>query len=114
MPEPGARRSIADRSWDVRQSLLDLLDRARTNDGPIQPQQVEDVLDRFKLWTGNLGALHQAHKRISLESRLADSPEVQDQICEQFDDMEEAIQDCTLSCNLFFASRVNWLTDFQC
>lgn len=103
MPQSSDRRSIADRSWDVRQSLFDLLDRARTTQAPVESQQVEDVLDRFKLWTGNLGALHHAHKRISLESRLADSPEVQGQICEQLDDMQEAIQDRTSYSSLFCA-----------
>lgn len=95
MPQSSDRRSIADRSWDVRQSILDLLDKSKTVEAPVQPQKVEDVLDKFKLWAGNLGALHQAHKRLSLESRLADSPEVQDEICEQLDDMQEAIQDRT-------------------
>ncbi|KAG6355242.1 hypothetical protein INS49_004324 [Diaporthe citri] len=99
MPQPSDRKSMADRSWDVRQSLLDLLDKTRTTEAPMGPQEVEDVLDMFKLWTGNLGALHQAHKRISLESRLADSPEVQGQICEQLDDMQEAIQDLLALCS---------------
>lgn len=97
MPQPIDRRSIADRSRDVRASLLDLLDKAKTTEAPIEQHEVEDILDRFKLWTGNLGALHEAHKRMSLESRLADSPEVQGQICEQLEDMQEAIQDCTLN-----------------
>lgn len=93
MTQSTARRSIADRSLEVRQSLLDILDKARTIEAHVEVQKVEDALYRFKLWTGNLGALHQAHKRMSLESRLADSPEVQDQICEQLDDMQEAAQD---------------------
>lgn len=101
MPQPSSHRSIADRSWDIRQSLLDLLDKARTTEASIEPQEVEDILDRFKLWTGNLGALHQAQKRISLESRLADSPEVQGQICEQLEDMQEAIQDRILYSSLY-------------
>lgn len=95
MPQSSDRRSIADRSWDVRQSILDLLDKSKAVEAPVQPPKVEDVLDKFKLWAGNLGALHQAHKRLSLESRLADSPEVQDEICEQLDDLQEAIQDRT-------------------
>lgn len=112
MPQPSDHKSIADRSCDIRQSLLDLLDKARTTETPIEPREVDDVLDRFKLWTGNLGALHQAHKRISLESRLADSPEVQAHICEQLDDMQEAIQDRILY-SLIRASVITWLTYFQ-
>lgn len=110
MPQPINDRSIADRSGDVRASLLDLLDKAKTTEAPIEQQEAGDILDRFKLWTGNLGALHQAHKRMSLESRLADSPEVRGQICEQLEDMQEAIQDCTLHSWPF---RVLTLTYFQ-
>lgn len=87
-------KSIADRSSDVRGSLCGVLEKSKTPGSPVEAHEVEDVLDRFKLWTGNLGALHQAHKRVSLESRLADSPEVRDQICEHLDDMQEASQDC--------------------
>jgi hypothetical protein len=104
-------RTIADRSSDVRQSLLDLLDGARTTKAPIESQKVDDVLDRFKLWTGNLGALHQAQRRMSLDSRLAGSPEVRNQICEQLDDMQEAIQDRKLCPNLFTYLQ---LTEVQC
>lgn len=87
------RRSIADRSSEVRQSILDLLHNTKTDEIPLETQGAEDILDRFKLWAGNLGAFHKPHKGMSLESRLADSPEVQGQICEQLDDMQEAMQD---------------------
>lgn len=95
MADSNANKSIAERSSDVRGSLLDVLEKSKTAGSPVEVHTVEDLLDRFKLWTGNLGALHQAHKRMSLESRLADSPEVRDQICEHLDDMQEAPQDCT-------------------
>lgn len=114
MSQPSDGRTIADRSWDIRKSLLSLLDSTKTNEVPIKIRDVEDILDRFKLWTGNLGALHQAHKRMSLESRLADSPEVQSQICEQLGDMQEAIQDCKLPyIGSICAFKDTWLTIFQ-
>lgn len=97
-------RSIADRSSDVRETLSSLSASARATQTALELQKVEDVHDRFKLWAGNLGALHQPHKRISLEARLADSPEVQDHICEQLDDMQEAAQDCEYFCSLFHDS----------
>lgn len=93
MSQASDRRSIADRSRDVKQSMLDLLRKTRVTKTPFAAEAVEDILDRFKLWTGSLGAFHQAHKRMSLESRLADSSEIRDHICEQLDDMQEAIHD---------------------
>lgn len=74
--------------------MVDLLGRTRTSEAHLATETVQDVLDRFILWTGNLGALHQPHKRSSLESRLARFPEVQDQICEQLEDLEESIREC--------------------
>lgn len=74
--------------------MVDLLGRTRTSEAPLATETVQDVLDRFRLWTGNLGALYQPHKRLSLESRLAEFPEVQDQICEQLEDLEESIREC--------------------
>lgn len=94
MSHPNDHRSIADRCSDVRETLSSLVASARATETPLELQKVEDMHDRFQLWAGNLGALHQPHKRLSLESRLADSPEVQDHICEQLDDMQEAAQDC--------------------
>lgn len=110
MAQSTARRSIADRSLEVRQSLLDILEKASTIEAHLEVKRVEDALSRFKLWTGNLGALHQAHKRMSLESRLADSPEVQDQICEQLDDMQEAAQDS----NCYFSLSDDLVTADRC
>ncbi|KAG8162228.1 hypothetical protein KVR01_007993 [Diaporthe batatas] len=93
MADSNPKKSIAERSADVRRILLDVLEKSKTIESPVEARKVEDVLDRFKLWAGNLGALHPAHKRVSLESRLADSPGVRDQICEHLDDMQEASQD---------------------
>ncbi|KAJ0109407.1 hypothetical protein J7T55_000332 [Diaporthe amygdali] len=99
MTQASDRRSIADRSRDVKQSMLDLLRKTRVTKTPFAAEAVEDILDRFKLWTGSLGAFHQAHKRMSLESRLADSSEIRDHICEQLDDMQEAIHDLLPLCS---------------
>lgn len=101
MSQASDRRSVADRTGDVKQRLLDLLRETRAGEAPLAFETVEDVLDRFKLWSGNLGALHPPHKHMSLEMRLAGSPEVQDQICEQLDDLYEAVQDCESLTSIF-------------
>lgn len=94
MADSYADKGIAERSSDIRQSLLDVLEKSKSAESLVELRKVADLLDRFQLWTGNLGALHHAQKRMSLESRLADSQEVKDQICEHLDDMQEALQDC--------------------
>lgn len=95
MAEASDFRSIADRCGEIRRNLVKLLSETRASEAaPVSTETVEDVIDRFKLWTGNLGALHQPQKRMSLESRLADSPEVRNQICEQLSDLQEALEDC--------------------
>lgn len=87
-------RSVADRCGEIRQIMVSLISDTTAKEAPFAPEAVEDALDRFKLWTGNLGALHQPQSRMSLESRLADSLEVRNQICEQLSDLQEALQDC--------------------
>lgn len=94
MPQTTDRRSIADHSRDVNRSLSNLLVETRTTETTLAGETVEDILDRFKLWAGNLGALHEPHKRMSLESRLADHPDLQNMISEQLQNIQEAIQDC--------------------
>lgn len=115
MPPTSGFKSITDRAEDVRQTLLDLLREAGTSEGwPLASGSIEDVLDRFKLWSGNIGALHHPYKRLSLETRLASSPEVQDQICEQLDDLQESLQDCKSLTDLEQPQRTVWVTIAKC
>ncbi|KAI1389423.1 uncharacterized protein F4822DRAFT_199741 [Hypoxylon trugodes] len=74
--------------------LIDLLKEKEATDGVVvTPTSVSDVLDRFSLWCGNLGALHKPTKKLSLDQRLADAPDVKDQILVNIDDFNEAIED---------------------
>ncbi|KAI0114257.1 hypothetical protein F4776DRAFT_330204 [Hypoxylon sp. NC0597] len=90
-------RSISERSRKVRKSLENLKGQiqkeTREEQLLIQPDAIEDILDRYLLWTGNLGALHEPTNRLSLDCRLSAAPEIRDQICEFLDDLQEAIDD---------------------
>ncbi|KAI0832188.1 hypothetical protein F5Y06DRAFT_290453 [Hypoxylon sp. FL0890] len=82
MSSPG--RSISERSREVKKSLRDLKDQiekeTRKDQLLIQADAIEDILDRYSLWTGNLGALHEPANKLSLDSRLLTAPEIRNQI----------------------------------
>lgn len=89
-PESG---TIADHCRDVRESLVTLTQGEDTRGvQPLLPD-LEDILDRFTLWTGNMGAWHPPHSRMSLDSRLSESPEVRHQISQLLHNLYESIQD---------------------
>lgn len=71
----------------VKDQLAD--DSKRTK---IQPRNIQDLLDKFALWTGSLGALQS--NKLSLDYRLHDAPDIQEQICEYLENLLEAVQDC--------------------
>ncbi|RYP70251.1 hypothetical protein DL771_005554 [Monosporascus sp. 5C6A] len=56
----------------------------------VMADAVTDVLERFKLWAGNIGAVHTADSKLSLEFRLAAAPELLEQIPENPVKGEEA------------------------
>ena len=97
MSTGGRLSSIAVACREVKAGFSDLIGATQTQfsepDLPARTRAIEDVLDRFKLWTGNLGALHEPRSRLSLEKRLGDSPEVLQQIREHLGDLHEALQD---------------------
>ncbi|KAI1204105.1 uncharacterized protein F4807DRAFT_448958 [Annulohypoxylon truncatum] len=101
-------RSISTLSHDVKSSLSNLklgLERQTDIDQfPIQPNVLEDLLDRFLLWAGNLGALQDSTSTLSLDSRISSSPEIYEQVCEFLDDLREAINDLT---EIFEGNRPN-------
>lgn len=85
--------SIADYCRGVRKSLVALTQAEDTRQFPLLLPDLEDILDRFILWAGNMGAWHPPHSRMSLDSRLSESPEVRHQISQLLKDLSEAIQD---------------------
>ncbi|OTB01993.1 hypothetical protein M426DRAFT_13984 [Hypoxylon sp. CI-4A] len=96
MPVTWQSRSISERSHRVKDTLNDLRDQLEHDKNQqllIKLTDIEDVLDRYTLWTGNLGALHKPDNKLSLDYRVLASPEIRDQICEFIDDLQEAIDD---------------------
>ncbi|KAF2193836.1 hypothetical protein K469DRAFT_712676 [Zopfia rhizophila CBS 207.26] len=57
--------------------------------GRVHHNQVNDELERFSLWMGNIGALHRPESSMSLESRLREADDVLIHILELLDDMNE-------------------------
>lgn len=96
MTGPGDPPSIARRCRAVRERLRDLIRVAGVEKVPLTPEAVEDISDRFELWCGDLGALHEPPSRLSLEARLGDSPEMRVEVSEQVEDLHESLQDCML------------------
>ena len=92
-----AQLAIADHSRIAKTSLAQLLSqvKAKAPDSKltIQPSSIEDLLDKFNLWTGSLGALQAPSKKLSLDYRLQDALDIRDQICEYLENLQEAIQD---------------------
>ncbi|KAI0886876.1 uncharacterized protein GGS22DRAFT_158908 [Annulohypoxylon maeteangense] len=89
-------RSISDLSQLVKTDLSDLkegLEGDRTNKLLVQPNILEDALDRFLLWAGNTGALQEPTSMLSLDHHLSIAPEIWEQTCEVLKDLLEAIND---------------------
>lgn len=96
-------RSISNRAREVKCDILTLLQILKTRSQEDQHVvALEDLLDRYKLWAGNLGALHQSTKKISLDYRLLSAPQIQDKICKHLDALKEAINECRFSCIVGF------------
>ncbi|KHE85154.1 hypothetical protein GE21DRAFT_1206890 [Neurospora crassa] len=91
--------TISDRCRNIRQQLTDLLAVLvlENESAPVlttaTPSSVKDVLERFVLWAGNLGALRKSTSKLSLDSRLAGSSDLRDYICAELEDMSEALED---------------------
>lgn len=97
MSGQGPGLAIADRSAVAKNALIRLLsevkDKAADGQLTIQPANVEDLLDKFTLWAGSLGALHAPSKKLSLDYRLQDALDIRDQICHYLENLLEAIGD---------------------
>ena len=96
--------SIASQGWvcvkcfDHIISLLE--DPGRENKADIKHLAVKDEFSRFKLWTGNIGALQDACRKTSLELRLRKAPRVVDHIKKLLRDLATTLEDCKLSVSI--------------
>ncbi|KAK8024505.1 hypothetical protein PG993_012571, partial [Apiospora rasikravindrae] len=78
--------SIFERCHAIKQSLFDL---ESAPDADVS-RRTSDLKARFELWAGNLGAFHQPTQRLSLDARLANSPDIRDEIARHLQDITEA------------------------
>lgn len=90
--------TISAQSHNVRQRFLDLIGLSEENDSSLAfdlpSTAVVDCLERFSLWAGNMGAMHNPLAPLSLDQRLFQATDIRQQIHRQLDEMEEAIDDC--------------------
>ncbi|USP72745.1 hypothetical protein yc1106_00019 [Curvularia clavata] len=64
----------------------------RYND-QVNHEQLNDELERFSLWIGNIGAMHQPESSMSLESRLCGAGDVLTHILELLDNLNEVAKE---------------------
>lgn len=57
--------------------------------GPAYNAQVNDQLEKFALWMGNIGCLHKPESPLSLESRLREASDVLTHVLELLDDLKD-------------------------
>lgn len=86
--------SIAAYCQVVHETLLTMAHGEEARRFPLLLPGLENIVERFILWAGNMGAMHPPHSRMSLDSRLAESPEVRHQISELLEDLYGAVKDC--------------------
>lgn len=95
-----SRESIEQKTRQARQKLQDLINHLKKSDQiggscayGLSPLAITDILEKFVLWAGNLGALQGPTTRLSLDYRLSENPEVRDEIITQLEDICEATDD---------------------
>lgn len=52
-----------------------------------------DSLERFRLWSGSVGAALDGEKKASLEWRLREAPDIKEDILSLLGDLKEALED---------------------
>lgn len=83
------------RTGDEYDRIVSILNSKTDSDAlGISSNVVIDTQDRFKLWVGNIGAAHERESKLSLESRLAEAPELLEEVSELLDELIETLQDC--------------------
>lgn len=97
--------SVSDESRKCLASLR-LICTAASNDCDSHPrllyhEQLRDTLERFVLWSGNIGALHPACSSLSLETRLHEAHDVLIFILDLLKGLNEAIEERESSMSLF-------------
>lgn len=73
---------------NLKAIILNLSDPDKQK-GRVRREQVNDELERFSLWTGNIGAIHLPESPMSLESRLCEVNDVLTHVLELLNDLNE-------------------------
>jgi hypothetical protein len=74
-------------------TIISILSNRNIQKDRVRQEQVNDELERFSLWTGNIGALHQSESLDSLESRLCEANDVLAYILALLDDLNEVAKE---------------------
>ncbi|CAG8971714.1 hypothetical protein HYALB_00003182 [Hymenoscyphus albidus] len=72
--------------------LLEKLVKVSDDSQCVSKADSVDLLDRFKLWAGNMGALHPFNITTSLDFRLRESPKISNRISELLDELVECVE----------------------
>jgi hypothetical protein len=79
----------AGRCNDLFSRLVEL----STPDGDVSTAEAADILGQFKVWSGNIGALHGYEIRSSLDFRLREAPKIASQVVELLEELEDSLND---------------------
>jgi hypothetical protein len=77
----------------ILKDIIRALSDTKQGGSRLKREQVQDELERFCLWAGNIGAFHAAHSSLSLESRLKEADDVFDHIMALLEDLEEVVSE---------------------
>ncbi|KAF2808968.1 uncharacterized protein BDZ99DRAFT_343877, partial [Mytilinidion resinicola] len=70
-------------------TIISTLSNPSKQKGRVHHEQVNDELERFSLWIGNIGAIHPPESPMSLESRLCEANDVLTHIIDLLNDLNE-------------------------
>jgi hypothetical protein len=89
--------SVSELCWTCIITLTDIvstLSDPNRKKGQVHDKQVNDELERFRLWMGNIGALNQPESSMSLESRLHKTKDVLDYVLRLLNDLNMFAKEC--------------------
>ncbi|KAF2870782.1 hypothetical protein BDV95DRAFT_574620 [Massariosphaeria phaeospora] len=73
--------------------VISILSHPDRTDGRVKHAQVNEELDRFSLFIGNIGALHRPESSLSIESRLEEADDILTHILNLLADLNEAARE---------------------
>lgn len=80
--------------------LFDQLARVFEDGCKVEKYQAVDEFARFKLWAGNIGALHLLSIKTSLDFRLQENDRIRERIMGLLDDLAELLEEGTPNYNI--------------